>query len=118
MHRVIKHSLVGLIAVTLFATAFGAQDRATVVQRVQAELATVLKKEAAKLPVDKPVAELGADELHVVEWVMALDEAFRVRIPNDKVVDGKTKKVRKDLSIASMAAIVMEAPPRPSGKKK
>ena len=110
--------MIGLLAFTLFAAAFGAPDRATVVQRVQAELATILKKEAAKLPVDKPVAELGANELDVVEWMMALDEAFRVRIPKDKVFDGKTNKVRTDLSIASMAAIAMEAPPRPGGKKK
>jgi hypothetical protein len=30
----------------------------------------------------------------------------------------KTKKVRKDISIASMADVVMTAPPRPGAKKK
>src|SRR5687768_16375641 len=118
MHRIIKHSLVALFAAALLTAAFGAHDRAAVVQRVRAELATILKKEAAKLPVDKPVVELGADELDVVEWVMAVEEAFRIEIREDKVVDRKTENTRKDFSIASMVAIVMEAPQRPSSKKK
>ena len=62
----------------------------SVVQRVRAELATLLKKAPATLPVDKPVVDLGADELDVVEWVMAVEEAFRVPIPDDKIVDPKT----------------------------
>ena len=68
-----------------------------------------MKKEAAKLPVDKPVTELGADELAVVEWVMALERAYHIRISNEKTVDPKSKTMRKDLSIAKMASIVQEA---------
>ena len=120
MRSMMKHSLIVWLAVSFVAVAFGAQDRGAVVERVRAELATVLKKEAAKLPVDKPVVELGANDLHVIEWVMALDEAFHVRIRSDnaKIFDQKTKKVRKDFSITSMVEVVMTAPPRPGAKKK
>ena len=118
MRSIFKQSQIVLFALGFIAAAFGAQDRAATVQRVRAELATILKKEAAKLPVDKPVVELGADDLDVVEWVMAVEEAFRIEIPDAKVVDPKTKNVRKDFSIASMVTIVMEAPQRSGTKKK
>ena len=117
MHRITKRSLATILAVSLLVVSFGAPDRAAVVQRVRIELATILKKEAAKLPDDKPVVELGADELDVVEWVMAVEDAFRIRITDEQVVDPKTKKVRTDFSILSMAAIVMSAPQSSGGKK-
>ena len=105
------------LALVVTANAFAA-DRDAVVQRVGSELATLLKKEAAKLPVDKPITELGADDLTVVEWVMALERAYRIRIPDEKTVDPKTKKMRKELSIAQMASIVSEALASSNGKKK
>lgn len=117
MLRFLKSSVAVVLLFTVFATAAHAQDRDSVVQRVRAELATLLKKEAAKLPLDKPVLELGADELDVVEWVMAVEEAFRVPIPDDKIVDAKSKKTRKDLSIASMAGVVSDALDTGKGKK-
>ena len=120
MRSIMRRSLIVWMAFGLVTVIFGAPDRAAVVERARAELARLLKKEAAKLPVDKPVVELGADDLHIIEWVMALDEAFHVRIRSDnaKVFDQKTKKARKDLSITSMAEVVMTAPPRPGAKKK
>jgi acyl carrier protein len=84
-------------------------DRQTVTQQVRVELAKLLKKDPAQLPVDKPVLELGADELTVVEWVMANERVFRIRIADEKTEDPKTKKTRKDLSIAHMATIVLAA---------
>src|SRR5262245_49348804 len=103
----IKHLIAALVV--LFATAFTAeaQDKATVVQRVRTELGTLLKKDPASLTVDKPVTELGADDLTVVEWIMALDKAFQIRLPDDKAIDPKTKKTRKDLTIDSMATTVI-----------
>jgi acyl carrier protein len=107
--RITKNSFAALLALFFLVSAFAAPDRAAVVQRVRAELATILKKEAAKLPIDKPVLELGADELDVVEWVMAVEEAFRVQIPDEKIADKKSEMVRKDFSIASMVTIVMSS---------
>lgn len=74
-----------------------------VVARVREELATQLGKAAASLPVDKPVESLGADELDVFEWVLAVEDAYSVHIPNDKVVDQKSQKARTKLSIAEVA---------------
>ena len=115
VNRLFKRVLVCMLLVALVSSTF-AQDRAAIVERVRAELATVLKKDAAKLPVDKPVAELGADELSVVEWQMASEKAFRVDIEDDRLFDPKSKAIQKNLSISSMAQIVTTSRPWPKGK--
>jgi acyl carrier protein len=86
----------------------GAPDRAVVVARLRTELARLLKKEADQLPVDRPVAELGADDLTVVEWQMAAERAFGVEIDGDALFDAGTK-TKKDLTVISMADIVTRA---------
>src|SRR4029450_5998173 len=95
-----------------------AQNRAAMVGRLRTELARLLKKDAAKLPVDQSVTALGADDLTVVEWQMAAERAFRVNISGDKLFDPKSKAVRKELSISTMAEIVANSPPWPKGKTK
>jgi acyl carrier protein len=96
-----------------------AKDQASVVDRLRTELATLLKKKAEQLPADKPVAELGADELTVIEWQMAAERAFRVYIDDEKLFDKKpTLRTRKDLTITSMAAVVAGSKPWPPGKTK
>lgn len=116
MRAFLRKLLIMLPLFSVFAGPAGAQDRAAITQRVRAELATLLKKDAAKLPVDTPVLKLGADELDIVEWVMAVEEAFKIEIADEKVSDPKTKETRKDFSIASMATIVMETPRRASAR--
>jgi acyl carrier protein len=118
MHRLLETTLTLWFVAVLLASPVSAQDRAAIVQRVRAELAVILKKDAAQLPVDKPVTELGADALDVVEWQMAAEKAFRVDIPNDKLFDPKSKAVRKDLSVSTMTGIVVNSPPWPKGKTK
>jgi acyl carrier protein len=86
----------------------GAPDRAAVVARLRTELARLLKKDPDRLPVDRPVAELGADDLTVVEWQMAAERAFGVEIDDDALFDAGTK-TKKDLTVASMADIVTRA---------
>lgn len=109
---------ISLLAFAFAPTAMG-QDRTAVQQRLRTELAKLLEKDAAQLPVDKPVTTLGADELTVVEWQMASERAFRVYIDDDKLFDPKAKgAVRKDLTIASMADIVAASKPWPAGKTK
>ena len=119
MHRLITTlTVISLVAFALVPAATG-QDAAAVQERVRSELAKLLKKDPAQLPVDKPVTTLGADELTVVEWQMASEKAFRVDIDDDKLFDSKAKgAVRKDLTIASMAGIVAKAKPWPPGKTK
>jgi acyl carrier protein len=119
MRRLITTIVAASIATVLLAPAANAQDKTTIVQRLRAELATLLKKDAAKLPVDKPVAGLGADELTVIEWQMAAEKAFRVNISDDKLFEKKNPlTTRKDLSVNSMAGIVAESPKWPAGKTK
>ena len=117
MSRSVLTRLIWLLA-AVFATAAFAAEHEAVVHRVRAELANlIVKQEAAMLPVDKRVSEFGADELTVVEWVMALEEAFRIRIPDERIVDPKSKTTRKDLSIARMASVVSDALARAKGKR-
>lgn len=132
MHRLFEIPLALSLAVALLAVPVtaqeqaaakkdqaSAQDRSSVVERLRAELATLLKKKPEQLPVDKPVAELGADELTVIEWQMAAERAFSVRISDEKLFDKKpTLRTRKDLSITSMADVVATAKPRPPQKAK
>jgi acyl carrier protein len=96
----------------------GVGDRATIVERLRTELATLLKKDPRSLPIDQPVTSLGADDLDVVEWTMAAEEAFRVDIDDDKAFDPASKGPRKDLTITSMAAIVEAAPRWPPGRSR
>jgi acyl carrier protein len=119
MKQRIPRLLNGIFA-ALFATAlaWAAPDKETVVHRARVELATILKKEAAKLPVDKPVTELGADDLDVVEWVMAMEEAFHIAIPEEKIAGRSGKGIRTDLTIAIMAGIVVEQATAGGGKKR
>jgi acyl carrier protein len=119
MHRLSKRLVILSLAAAVLTSTANAQDKTTIVQRLRAELATLLKKDAAKLPVDKPVAGLGADELTVIEWQMAAEKAFRVNISDDKLFEKKNPlTTRKDLSVNSMAGIVAESPKWPAGKTK
>ena len=119
MPRLLKTIVIGSLVGVLLVSTASAQDRASIVQRLRSELATLLKKNPAQLPVDKPVAELGADELTVIEWQMAAERAFRVDISDEKLFDTKPSlKTRKDLSITSMAAVVASSKPSPQRRTK
>ena len=109
---------IALMLGLLFATAPLAADRNAVLQRVRGELAALLKKDAGALPVDKPVLQLGADDLTVVEWIMAIERTYpTIRITDDKTTDPKSKTTRKDLSIAQMVSIVSDALDNPKSRK-
>lgn len=97
--------LVPILLALVSLQAYAAPEK--VVARVRAELANQLGKEAASLPVDKPVESLGADELDVFEWFLAVEDAFSVDIPNDRIFD-KNGKARKDLSISVLADLAQE----------
>lgn len=119
MRRLLVTLIAASITAGLLPTPARAQDKASVVQRLRAELARLLKKRPEQLPIDRPVAELGADELTVVEWQMAAEEAFRVHIPEDRLFEKlRETRTRKDLTIASMADAVAAGKPWPPGSRR
>jgi acyl carrier protein len=83
----------------------------TVVERVKAEVAGILKKEASQIDVKEPLIAQGADELDVVEIVMALEEAFQVKIP-DSAIGGNVGEVSRTLTVEKLAEIVSGQPKR------
>ena len=76
-----------------------------VVARVRSEVAAILKRDASQIDVTKPLAAQGADELDTVEIVMAVEEAFKVEIP-DRGIGEKIDDVSKTLTVEKLAEIV------------
>ena len=72
MRHPLRLIVAGVLATLLMATAAMPADRAAITTKVRAELARLLKKEAATLPTDKPVVELGADDLTVSDHELAV----------------------------------------------
>ena len=81
------------------------QPEAQMVERVRSEAAKILKKEGAQIDVAKPLVAQGADDLDIVEIVMAVEETFKVEIPDSAIDDnaagGKTLTVQKLAQIIS-----------------
>ena len=84
-----------------------AQDQPEVqtVERVRSESAKILGKEAAQIDVAKPLVAQGADDLDIVEIVMAVEEAFKVEIP-DSAIDNNAAEGSKTLTVQKLAQIV------------
>ena len=76
-----------------------------VVDRVRSEVATILKKDSALIDVATPLVAQGADELDMVEIVMAVEEAFKVEIP-DSAIGENVNEANKKLTVAKLAEIV------------
>jgi acyl carrier protein len=74
---------------------------------VRSEVATILKKDSAQIDVAKPLVAQGADELDIVEIVMAVEEAFKVQIP-DSAVGENVGEVSKTLTVQKLAEIVVK----------
>lgn len=81
------------------------QSPEKVVDRVRSEVATILKKDSAKIDVTKPLVAQGADELDIVEIVMAVEEAFKVEIP-DSAIGENANETSKTLTVVNLAEIV------------
>lgn len=62
-----------------------AQDRAGILQRVQSELARLLKLESpdAIAEATKLGEDLGVDSLGMVDLVIVIEEAFQVKLSSD-----------------------------------
>ena len=80
---------------------------------MRSEVDTILKKDSAQIDVARPLVAQGADELDVVEIVMAVEEAFKVEIPDSAI--GETVRspagydvgeLSKTLTVQKLAEIV------------
>ena len=97
--------LSAICALLLLCGGCGSQPAKPTVERVRSEVAKVLKKDAAKVDVAKPLVAQGADELDIVEIVMALEETFKVKIPDGAL--GKTVgEASKTLTVQKLTEIV------------
>ena len=83
----------------------GSQLPRQTLERVRSEVATILNKDSAQINLTMPLVEQGADELDVVEIVMALEEAFNVEIP-DSAIGENAAEVSKTLTVQKLAEIV------------
>jgi acyl carrier protein len=92
------------VALLLFVEC-GSQPAQQTVERVRSEVATILKKDSAKIDVSKPLVAQGADELDIVEIVMALEETFKVKIP-DRALGKDVKEISTTLTVQKLAEIV------------
>ena len=87
----------------------GPPGQQQVVDRVRSEAAKILKKYPSQIDISKPLAALGADDLDVVEIVIAVEEACKVRIPDNALGD-KPDEVSKTLTVQELADIVSKQP--------
>jgi acyl carrier protein len=62
-------------------------------------------KDSAQIDVSKPLVAQGADELDIVEIVLAVEEAFGVEI-TDSVLEGHVGEASKTLTVQKLAEIV------------
>ena len=79
------------------------------VEKVRLEVAEILGKKTGDIDTSKPLIEQGADELDIVEIVMALEEAFKVEIP-DSAIGETVTEVSKTLTVEKLAEIVSKQP--------
>jgi acyl carrier protein len=77
-------------------------DKSEILKRVRAEAAEMLNKSPGEVVLSQPLSEQGADELDMVEIVMALEEAFGIRIPEEPLME-KEGNFRKDLTVEILA---------------
>ena len=93
------------LAVILLCGGCGSQSAQSTVDRVRSEVATILMKDSSQIDVTRPLVAQGADELDIVEIVMAVEEAFGVEIP-DSAIGENVGEVSKTLTVQKLAEIV------------
>lgn len=102
--RVIS-SLVLALALAVAGCGRSPKAKPELIRKVTQEVAKILKKGAAQIDATKPLGGQGADELEIVEIVMAVEEEFKVEIP-DKSVGEKPDEIAKTLTVQKLADIV------------
>jgi acyl carrier protein len=94
-----------ILSFLLFLAGCGPQPSQQTVDRVRSEVAEILGKDAAQIDVAKPLVEQGADDLDMLEMVMAVEEAFNIEIP-ESAIGEKVDEVSKTLTVKKLAKIV------------
>ena len=106
--RTLKNALSVFAALLLGLLIWGGCDSKPSQQnldRVRSEVATILKLDPAQVDVTKPLVAQGADELDIVEIVMAVEEAFKIEIP-DRAIGENVSEASKTLTVQKLAEIL------------
>jgi acyl carrier protein len=93
-----------LLVTILLCVGCDSQSEQTV-ERVRSEVAKILQKDSTQIDVAKPLLLQGADELDIVEIVLAVEEAFEVEIPESDIGEN-VAEVSKTLTVQKLAEIV------------
>jgi acyl carrier protein len=99
--RPFPSAILAVLWVSLLACGCGSPPNQSTVDRVRSEVATILQKESAQINVATPLVTQGADDLDIVEIVMAVEDAFKVEIP-----DSDISEASKSLTVQKLAEIV------------
>jgi acyl carrier protein len=75
------------------------------VEQVRGEVAKILNKKTTEIDVVRPLMAQGADELDIVEIVMALEEVFKLEIP-DSAIGENYGEACKSLNVQKLAELV------------
>lgn len=73
-----------------------------VVDRIKVELARILNKRPKDFDSHKPLVAQGANDLQIVELVLALERTFQVKVP-DAQIAGKTADGSSTVTIEQLA---------------
>jgi acyl carrier protein len=79
-----------------------------VLQKVRRQVALQLGIEAKQVAPGRPLREYGADQLDIVELVMALEQEFDIEIPDDVGSDPGPRGWEQTVTAQRFADIVME----------
>ena len=103
--RNVSPILTAFLLSCFFCVGCGSQPAQQIIDRVRSEVATILKKDSAQIDLKTPLVAQGADELDIVEIVMAVEEAFKVEIPNSAIGEN-VGEASKTLTVQKLAEIV------------
>lgn len=76
-----------------------------VVDRIKVELARMLNKSPRDFDTYKPIVAQGANDLHIVELVLALERVFQVKLPDGRLAT-KSGEGTSMLTIDQLAGVV------------
>lgn len=103
--RIISSAALAVLVSSVLLYGCGSRHGRQTVERVRSEVATILKKDSAQIDITKPLVAQGADEVDIVEIVMAVEEAFKVEIPGGAIGEN-VGEVSKTLTVQKLADIV------------
>jgi len=85
--------------------------REDLVARVRLQAAQVLNKDVNEIEIAEPLVDQGADDLAIVEIVMALEDSFNIEVSDSSVGD-KIEETCKTLTVEQLAEIVSKSDKR------